>query len=154
MSTKRTALAIMAGIVSMLALTACGDETSPEAGGTSPDVTTTDATTPASPTTTPEVSATTPPQNPAPEDVVTQSVTLLAEQLGVEPTTIEVTRAIEVEWRNGSIGCAKKGMGYTDAIVPGSLVELTVSGETYAFHQGQGQPPFYCKNPTEPLDEQ
>ena len=83
--------------------------------------------------------------------VVDQSVALLAEQLGVDPSTIDVVRSAEVTWRDGSIGCPKPGFMYTQALVPGRLVELAVDGVTYAFHQGGSQPPFYCANPKEPL---
>jgi hypothetical protein len=84
------------------------------------------------------------------EPVVEQSIRLLADQLGVDPSKIEVARAVEVTWRDGSIGCPKPGFMYTQALVPGQLVELVVDGKTYAFHQGGTQPPFYCPNPVEP----
>ena len=83
--------------------------------------------------------------------VVEQSVTLLAGQLGIQPDLIEVVRASEVTWRDGAIGCPKPGFMYTQALVPGQVVELVVDGTTYAFHQGGNQPPFYCPNPAEPL---
>lgn len=81
--------------------------------------------------------------------VVEQSIALLAEQLQVDPSLIEVARSIEVTWRDGAIGCPKPGFMYTQALVPGQLVELVVAGETYAFHQGGSRPPFYCPNSTE-----
>lgn len=79
-----------------------------------------------------------------------QAVALLAEQLGVDPAQIQVARAVEVTWRDGAIGCPKPGFMYTQALVPGVLVELVVDGTTYAFHQGGNAPPFYCPNPTDP----
>ena len=83
------------------------------------------------------------------ETTVDQAISKLADQLGIDPRVITVARAIEVTWRDGSIGCAKPGFMYTQALVPGQLIELVVDGETYAFHQGGNQPPFYCANPTE-----
>lgn len=83
--------------------------------------------------------------------VVEQSIALLAEQLGVDPSVITVARSDEVTWRDGSIGCPRAGFMYTQALVPGTLVELVVDGVTYAFHQGGGQPPFYCANPSPPM---
>ena len=83
--------------------------------------------------------------------VVEQCVALLATQLGVDAGDIQVVRVEEVTWRDGSIGCPRPGHMYTQALVPGQLVELTVNGTTYEFHQGGNQPPFYCPNPTEPL---
>jgi hypothetical protein len=81
--------------------------------------------------------------------VVDQSIMLLADQLGVDPTVITVARTAEVTWRDGSIGCPQPGFMYTQALVPGVLVELVVDGTTYAFHQGGNQPPFYCPDPAE-----
>ena len=85
------------------------------------------------------------------QSVVEQSIALLAAQLGVDPSLIEVARADEVTWRDGSIGCPKPGFMYTQALVPGQLVELVVDGETYAFHQAGDRPPFYCPDPSTPL---
>ena len=147
MRTFRPGLALVGAVASLVLFAACGQEEAP-GGGTTPDVT-------ASPeATTPEPSTTLPLPSPAPTSVVDESIAMLADQIGVSPDDIEVTRAIEIDWRDGSIGCAKKGMGYVDVITPGVLVELTVDGTVYAFHQAQNRPPFYCAKPTEPLDEQ
>lgn len=83
--------------------------------------------------------------------VAEQAVAMLAEQLGVDAAAINVVRAAEVTWRDGSLGCPKPGHMYTQALVPGQLVVLEVGGKTYEFHQGGTQPPFYCPEPTEPL---
>lgn len=79
-----------------------------------------------------------------------ESIALLAEQLGVDASAVELRRSVEVTWRDGSIGCPEPGFMYTQALVPGTLVELAVDGVTYAFHQARGRAPFYCPNPAEP----
>jgi hypothetical protein len=147
MRTFRPGLALVGAVASIVFVAACGDEDAP-GGGTTPDVTT------SAETSSPEPSTTLPLPGPAPTSAVDQSIALLADQLGISPDEIEVARAIEIDWRDGSIGCAKKGQGYTQVITPGALVELSVDGTLYAFHQAQNMPPFYCANPTEPLDDQ
>jgi hypothetical protein len=145
MRTGRPVLATLATVLSLatIVLSGCGQEdAADDPGGSVPE-----QTTPA-PSASEGTSVT--PSTPAGQSVVEQSIALLADQLGVAPEAIEVATTAEVTWRDGSIGCAKKGMGYTDALVPGSMVELVVDGKTYAFHQAEGRPPFYCKNPTEP----
>lgn len=153
MRTHRPTISVVAAIACLVLLTACGqqdatdDGTGTGAGGSTPDE-----------TTTPDAGGSTgtapvlPSPSSAPQSVVDQSIALLAEQLGVPPDQIQVASAVEVTWRDGSIGCAKKDMAYTQALVPGALVELVVDGTTYAFHQGAGAP-FYCADPTDPLTE-
>ena len=137
MRAKISGFAILAAVASVGLLGACGQEDATDDPGTGGGGTTVE------PTPTPSVSA-------GPQSVVDESIALLAEQLGVSPDEIEVASATEVTWRDGSIGCAEKGMGYTQALVPGTRVELVVDGDTYAFHQAEGKPPFYCEHPTEP----
>lgn len=154
MRTRRTRFAIATALAAIAMLTACGNEGAGDEGSgvtlePTPDPTTTG---PASTDPVPPTESTATPGT-APQDVIDQSIALLSEQIGVAATDIEVVRAIELDWRDGSIGCPEAGMGYTQALVPGSLVELTVDGVTYAFHQAQDKPPFYCANPTEPLPE-
>lgn len=151
MPIRKIGQVILATVASLGVLAACGAEDAPGSGSGGPTPSETTSVEP----TTPAVTET--PSNPAPQSVIDQSIAMLADKLGVAPEEIDVVRAIEIEWRDGSIGCAKKGMGYTDAIVPGALVELSVDGKTYAFHQGQqgtATAPFYCKRPTEPLGDQ
>jgi hypothetical protein len=85
------------------------------------------------------------------ESVADQAIKLLAEQLGIDSSRISVARSVEVTWPDGSIGCPEPGFMYTQALVPGTLVELVADGTTYAFHQAGERPPFYCANPKEPF---
>jgi hypothetical protein len=57
-----------------------------------------------------------------------QAVADLADQLGVDPTSIEVIVDEQVTWRNGSLGCPEPGMVYTQALVDGYRIVLRVSG--------------------------
>ena len=74
----------------------------------------------------------------------------LAGRLGVDRSTITVTRHEEVSWSDGSLGCPKPGFNYTQAITPGYLIVLTVNGLDYEYHGRPGGSPFYCAAPRPP----
>ncbi|MBI4527699.1 MAG: hypothetical protein HY695_28215 [Deltaproteobacteria bacterium] len=75
----------------------------------------------------------------------------LAKRIGVDEDKIKVVRYEEVTWRDGSLGCPRPGMAYTQALVNGTLIELEASGRLYRYHSGGRRPPFLCENPSDPL---
>jgi hypothetical protein len=75
----------------------------------------------------------------------------LAARLDISPDQIKLTRFDEVTWPNGSIGCPRKDMSYTQALVNGSLIVLRADGVDYQYHSGGSRAPFYCANPTAPV---
>jgi hypothetical protein len=76
----------------------------------------------------------------------------LANRLGIPVDEISVLRAESVTWRDGSLGCPQKGMMYTQALVPGSLIVLSASGASHEYHSGRKGPPVYCARPQAPLE--
>ena len=68
----------------------------------------------------------------------------LAQRLGIEPESITLSEASQVNWRSGAMGCPKTGMSYTQALVPGSLIFFKVGDEIHAYHVKHGGKPFYC----------
>ena len=68
----------------------------------------------------------------------------LASRLGLEPEMIEASAPRLVTWRSGALGCPKPGMSYTDALVPGVLIELRVGDAVYRYHAAAGGQPFHC----------
>lgn len=68
----------------------------------------------------------------------------LADRLGIELDSITLTAARQVTWRSGALGCPKPGMNYTQALVPGVLILLTVGDEAYGYHAKNDGKPFYC----------
>lgn len=130
-------------LLAVLALTACGSD-----GGTTQDQppaeeeTVTEGPTPdSSPTPSPTPGAGTPQAR--------QAVADLARRLGAEPDEIVVTSVEAVTWRDGSLGCAKKGTAYTQALVEGSRITLEAGGRTYEYHAAAQRAPFYCDRPTQ-----
>lgn len=69
---------------------------------------------------------------------------------GADPDAIELVVAESVVWPDGSIGCPEPGMMYTQALVEGYRIVLTVDGEEVAFHGAGNDPPFRCDGPIEP----
>jgi hypothetical protein len=74
-----------------------------------------------------------------------------AAEFGVTEEEIEVVRAEEVEWPDGARGCPEEGEMYTQAIVPGYLVVLEIDGEEHHYHGGEGERPFRCEDPQDPV---
>ena len=73
----------------------------------------------------------------------------LAARLGVAESDVVVDSVEEVTWRDGSLGCAEKGMMYTQALVDGSRITLSVDGRRYEYHSGGRRAPFLCERPTQ-----
>lgn len=84
---------------------------------------------------------------------VQQAVADLAARLSVDPGTISVLRAEEVEWPDGSLGCPRDDMSYTQALVNGVFVQLAAGGQSYNYHGRSGDEPFLCSSPDEVLPE-
>lgn len=81
---------------------------------------------------------------------VDAAVADLAERLQVAPEDITAGPLDEVTWTDGSLGCPAEGQMYTQALVPGTRLILTIDGTEYAYH-GEGEEPlFYCANPIDP----
>ena len=58
----------------------------------------------------------------------------LARRLDMDADKIEVVSVRAVEWRDGSLGCARGGMMYPQVITPGYLIVLSADGVQYEYH--------------------
>lgn len=56
----------------------------------------------------------------------------------------EVWEAVGVDWRSGALGCPKKGMNYTMALVPGFRIVIREGEVEYHYHAKMGGEPFFC----------
>jgi len=68
----------------------------------------------------------------------------LAQRLSVAADQIEVVKVEAVMWRDGSLGCPKPGMNYTQATVPGFQIILSTGGQEYDYHADQDKV-FLCE---------
>lgn len=100
----------------------------------------------------PEVTAMNGPQSNELQQQLETAKQDLANRLGIQVDEIGVLRAESVTWRDGSLGCPKKGMMYTQALVPGNLIVLSAGGASHEYHSGRKGPPVYCATPQAPLE--
>jgi len=97
----------------------------------------------------PEVSSPSPSASSTPSGPVDTAVADLVTRLGVEAASVEIVGQEAVTWRDGSLGCAKPGFSYTQALVEGSRITLRAEGSDYEYHSGGSQDPFWCEKPTQ-----
>jgi len=72
----------------------------------------------------------------------------LAGKLDISVDAIEVARAEAVTWNDGSLGCARPGEMYTQALVPGYRVILDHHGRQYDYRAAERGHFFLCELPT------
>ena len=73
----------------------------------------------------------------------------LAARLQIGEDEIRVVTVEQVQWRDGSIGCAKPGQAYITVIVPGYRIVLEAAGKNYYYHAGNRGEGFWCEQPTQ-----
>ena len=142
MKSNVISMMIVSGL--FIVLSGCqGEQNSPEVGALPDTVTEKDT----SPLVVDEVF-----ESRAPDErsQVKKAINDLAGQLDVPLNGIKAVRVERVTWRDGSLGCPKKGMSYTQALVPGMLIVLRADDAEYEYHSGSGRAPFYCTNPQLP----
>ncbi len=82
-----------------------------------------------------------------PDAILNQMKADLATRVGKSADGARVLRAEQVVWPDGSIGCAKPGVLYTQQTVPGYLVELEFDGKRYRYHAPLAGGAIYCERP-------
>lgn len=75
---------------------------------------------------------------------VNQARVDLSVRANVLPDEIKVVSADKVEWRDGSLGCPKPDVMYTQAIVPGYRIVLQAAGKEWNYHAGRDNV-FWCE---------
>lgn len=86
--------------------------------------------------------------DPIVAEFIVQATQNLAEELGVAPESIVLTRSEAMEWSNSSLGCPEPGEEYLQVITPGYRIVLAVGEQRYEYHTDQ-QRMMLCLNPTE-----
>jgi hypothetical protein len=71
----------------------------------------------------------------------------LAQRLAIAVDAAIVVRAEQVIWPDGALGCGQPGGIYTEATVPGYLVEFELAGHHYRYHGSLAGPFVYCEHP-------
>jgi type III secretory pathway component EscV len=83
-------------------------------------------------------------QKDAKKRLIDEAKADLARQLGITAEEIQVVKAEAVQWSDGSMGCPQPGMMYTQALVPGYQIILSVAGQEYDYH-GNQKTVFLCE---------
>jgi hypothetical protein len=83
--------------------------------------------------------------DPTLRTLVDQAVADLATRLNIDASSIVTVSAQAMSWSDGSLGCPQPGMLYTQAIVDGALIQLSVDGTSYSYHSGASGAPFLCQ---------
>jgi hypothetical protein len=60
-----------------------------------------------------------------------------ARHSGAAADAIELVKAETVTWPDGSLGCPRPDMGYTQALVPGYRIRLRAHGALLDYHAGR-----------------
>ncbi len=71
----------------------------------------------------------------------------LAAQLDLDISAIEVVSSTAVTWRDGSLGCPRPDMMYTQALVPGYRILLQADGREFAYHTNDSGYFILCESP-------
>lgn len=93
------------------------------------------------------------PKYQVPEAVLRPILDEAAKLANVPLQQLAIVRAEAVVWNDGSLGCPEPGMQYTQALVSGYWVQVTVAEQTYDFRvrpdgsfrlcpPGRGHPPL------------
>jgi hypothetical protein len=82
-----------------------------------------------------------------PDAMLAQMRADLAKRVGHPVDAARLVRAEQVVWPDGSIGCAQPGVVYTQATVPGYLVEFELDGKRYRYHAPLNGNATYCEKP-------
>lgn len=74
-----------------------------------------------------------------PDEIMNGIYADLAERTGADAADVEVVRAEQAIWNDGSLGCPQPGMMYTQALVDGYWVVLEYAGQSYDYRvNGRG----------------
>ncbi|MES3002314.1 MAG: hypothetical protein V4787_16615 [Pseudomonadota bacterium] len=63
---------------------------------------------------------------------------------GIPASQLQVVSMERVTWSDGSLGCPRPGVLYTQSLVPGWRVKLQVGGEVWDYHAGDRGQPVLC----------
>jgi hypothetical protein len=88
------------------------------------------------------------PAIPKPRPQVEHAIGDLAERLNIPSEEITLVDVVQVVWRDGSLGCPKPGVMYTQALVEGLRIRLRASGVIYHYHSSKRGQPFLCDSPS------
>jgi len=82
------------------------------------------------------------------QPAVAAAIADTAARASADPDDVVIAAWSPVTFTDGSMGCAKKGMSYTQALVKGEVLLLRVGSSSFQYHAGTGKPFAYCADPS------
>jgi hypothetical protein len=64
---------------------------------------------------------------------------------GVPTDSVALVSSRSMTWNDGSLGCPKPGQSYTQSLVPGMQVVVTVGALSYDYRFGRSDNPVLCQ---------
>lgn len=98
----------------------------------------------------PTAEATAPVVGEVPAGLLADIIAEAAARANVRPDEVEILRAAQQTWSDGSLGCAQPGQAYTQAVVNGYQVILTAAGQEYDYRAAKSGYFILCENPSAP----
>jgi hypothetical protein len=89
---------------------------------------------------------------PALEQMTREVLADAAGRTGLPREALVVERAEAVTWPDGSLGCGRPGMVYTQALVPGYRVVILAGDVRLSYHANRKGRWTYCPSPSIPDD--
>jgi len=80
----------------------------------------------------------------APAEMIEAALEDAANRSTTAPADIKVISEEAVTWPDGSLGCPKPGMMYTQALVAGYRIVLQADGQTLNYHAMSRGRPLFC----------
>lgn len=79
----------------------------------------------------------------------------LSDRSGADQGDVTITSLEQVTWRDGSLGCPQPGMGYSQALVEGQRLILSLAddpAQSFDYHAGPRGAFSYCESPQPPVE--
>lgn len=99
----------------------------------------------------PPTEATTPVTGEVPNELLDSILKDLAGKTGESIPDMVIIQSQAVIWNDGSLGCPKPGVLYTQALVNGYWIILEVAGQRYDYRAANTGYFFLCENGSSPL---
>ena len=80
-----------------------------------------------------------------PDALLQQVIAAAASDAGVDPADVVVVSTEAVTWNDGSLGCPKPGVMYTQQIIEGYRVIVEAGGDRYDYRAGSSGEPKRCE---------
>jgi hypothetical protein len=87
----------------------------------------------------------------APAELLNLILENLVQRSGAARQDIRVIQSQAMLWPDGSLGCARPGEMYTQAVVHGYWIVLEVGGKKYDYRAAQNGYFFLCENSLPPV---